>query len=237
MRLAFDTRAIVHFSMRLKKPPHDLAARGSLPMSWRKWAIVVTGAWMRASVANASGPDQLKAFLAGAKTGKTTFRQVVTGKSGRVPQESSGTFAFARPGKFRWSYDKPHPQIIVGDGEKLWIYDPDLNQVVVRKLDRALGATPAALLAGDDALDKNFELTDGGKNGDIEFVEARPRAADSGFAAIRIGLKDNLPRTMELHDSFGQVTELTFGSFQRNAAVDAGSFRFTPPSGADVVGE
>jgi outer membrane lipoprotein carrier protein len=187
--------------------------------------------------ASASGVDQLKAFLGGAKTGQTTFRQVVSSKTGRVPQESSGRFAFARPGKFRWTYEKPHAQIIVGDGAKLWIYDPDLNQVVVRKLDQALGATPAALLAGDDALEKNFELRDGGKNGDVEFVDAKPRAADSGFASVRIGLKDNLPRTMELHDSFGQMTQLSFGSFERNATVDASLFRFVPPPGADVVGE
>jgi outer membrane lipoprotein carrier protein len=154
-----------------------------------------------------------------------------------VPQESSGTFAFSRPGKFRWTYEKPHAQIIVGDGQKLWIYDPDLNQVVVKKLDQALGATPAALLAGDDSLEKNFELNDGGKSGDLEFVDANPRAGDSGFASIRIGLKGNLPRTMELHDSFGQVTQLSFGSFDRNAAVDTALFRFVPPQGADVVGE
>ncbi len=203
---------------------------------WR-FAATMGAAMALACPADASGLDQLKAFLSGAKSGKTTFRQVVGGKLGRVPQESSGTFAFARPGKFRWSYEKPHAQIIVGDGDKLWIYDPDLNQVIVRKLDRALGSTPAALLAGDDALEKNFELRDGGKSGDAEFVDARPRAADSGFASVRIGLKDNLPRTMELHDSFGQVTQLSFGSFERNASVDAALFRFVPPPGADVVGE
>jgi len=187
--------------------------------------------------AAASGVDQLKAFLTGAKTGQTTFRQVVSSKAGRAPQESSGSFAFARPGRFRWTYEKPHAQIIVGDGTKLWIYDPDLNQVVVRKLDQALGATPAALLAGDDSLEKNFELRDGGKSGDAEFVDAKPRSADSGFASVRIGFKDNLPRTMELHDSFGQVTELSFGPFERNARVDPSLFRFAPPPGADVVGE
>lgn len=203
---------------------------------WR-FAATMAAAMALACPADASGLDQLKAFLSGAKTGKTTFRQVVGGKSGRVPQESSGTFAFARPGKFRWTYEKPHAQIIVGDGDKLWIYDPDLNQVIVRKLDRALGSTPAALLAGDDALEKNFELRDGGTSGDAEFVDARPRAADSGFASVRIGLKDNLPRTMELHDSFGQVTQLSFGSFDRNASVDPALFRFVPPPGADVVGE
>ncbi|MGH8713448.1 MAG: outer membrane lipoprotein chaperone LolA [Casimicrobiaceae bacterium] len=187
--------------------------------------------------AAASGRDQLRAFLSGAKSGKTTFRQVVSSKAGRPAEESSGTFAFSRPGKFRWTYEKPHAQIIVGDGEKLWIYDPDLNQVIVRKLDRALGASPAALLAGDDTLDKDFELRDGGAGDGVEYVDARPRAADSGFSAVRIGLKDNLPRTMELHDSFGQVTQLTFGAFERNAAVDAALFRFVPPPGADVVGE
>ena len=190
-----------------------------------------------AGPAAASGVDQLKAFLSGAKTGQTTFRQIVSRKAGRAPQESSGTFAFARPGKFRWSYEKPHAQIIVGDGAKLWIYDPDLNQVVVRKLDQALGATPAALLAGDDGLEKNFELHDGGKSDEVEFVDAKPRNPDSGFASVRIGLKGNLPRTMELHDSFGQVTQLSFGSFERNATVDASLFRFVPPPGADVVGE
>ena len=111
-----------------------------------------------AGPAAASGVDQLKAFLSGAKTGQTTFRQVVSSKAGRVPQESSGTFAFARPGKFRWSYEKPHAQIIVGEGAKLWIYDPDLNQVVVRKLDQAparrvlSGGRPGAVLTRTDVL-------------------------------------------------------------------------------------
>jgi outer membrane lipoprotein carrier protein len=205
-------------------------------VGWQ-FAAAMCAATALACPAAASGPDQLKAFLSGADTGKTTFRQIVSGKSPRVPQESSGTFAFSRPGKFRWTYEKPHTQIIVGDGQKLWIYDPDLNQVVVRKLDQALGATPAALLAGDDSLEQNFELNDGGRSGDLEFVDAKPRAGDSGFTSIRIGLKGNLPRTMELHDAFGQVTQLSFGSFERNAAVDTALFRFVPPPGADVVGE
>jgi outer membrane lipoprotein carrier protein len=187
-------------------------------------------------IANASGIDQLRAFVDGARTGKATFRQTVTAKSGRVPQVSSGTFAFARPGKFRWSYDKPYAQILVGDGDKLWIYDPDLNQVVVKKLDRALGATPAALLAGSNAFETNFVLIDGGTAEGIEFVEAKPKSPDTGFDGIRIGFKDNLPRTMELHDAFGQVTQLTFDAFERNSPIDPGTFRFTLPPGADVIG-
>ena len=189
-----------------------------------------------ASAAAGSGIDQLRAFVDGARTGKATFRQVVAGKSGRVPQASSGTFAFARPGKFRWSYDKPYAQLLVGDGDKLWIYDRDLNQVIIKKLDRALGATPASLLAGSNAFETNFVLIDGGNTDGIEFVEAEPKSPDTGFDHIRIGFKENLPRTMELHDSFGQLTQLTFDTFERNPAIDPALFRFSPPPGADVIG-
>jgi outer membrane lipoprotein carrier protein len=189
------------------------------------------------SAAAGSGIDQLRAFVDGARTGKATFRQVVAGKSGRVPQASSGTFAFARPGKFRWSYDKPYAQLLVGDGDKLWIYDRDLNQVIIKKLDRALGATPASLLAGSNAFETNFVLIDGGNTDGIEFVEAEPKSPDTGFDHIRIGFKENLPRTMELHDSFGQLTQLTFDTFERNPAIDPALFRFSPPPGADVIGK
>ena len=189
-----------------------------------------------ASPAAASGLGQLKAFIDGARTGTATFRQVVASKSARVPQESSGTFAFARPGKFRWSYDKPYSQLLVGDGDKLWIYDRDLNQVIVKKLDRALGATPAALLAGNNTLEGNFDLADAGSAEGLEYVEAKPKTPDTGFDRVRIGLKDNLPKTMELQDSFGRVTQLMFDSFERNPALDPGTFKFVPPPGADVVG-
>jgi len=188
------------------------------------------------SAAAASGIDQLRAFVDGARTGKATFRQVVASKSGRVPQASSGTFAFARPGKFRWSYDKPYAQLLVGDGDKLWIYDRDLNQVIIKKLDRALGATPASLLAGSNVFEINFVLIDGGNADGIEFVEAQPKSPDTGFDHIRIGFKENLPRTMELHDNFGQLTQLTFDTFERNPAIDPALFRFSPPPGADVIG-
>ena len=204
--------------------------------SCRHGAVVAALALAFASAAAASGIDQLRAFVEGARTGKATFRQVVAAKSGRVPQASSGTFAFARPGKFRWSYDKPYAQLLVGDGEKLWIYDRDLNQVIIKKLDRALGATPASLLAGSNAFETNFVLIDGGNTDGIEFVEAEPKSPDTGFDHIRIGFKENLPRTMELHDSFGQLTQLSFDTFERNPAIDPALFRFSPPPGADVIG-
>lgn len=203
----------------------------------RRCAFAVAVMAIGVSTADASGLDQLKAFVQGTKSGRATFKQVVTGKASRDTKEATGTFTFQRPGKFRWGYEKPYEQLIVGDGGKLWIYDRDLNQVIVRKLDVALGTSPAALLAGDNALEKNFDLTDAGKNDDLEIVEAKPKTADSGFEHVRIGFKDNLPRSMELKDTFGNVTALTFGTFERNVALDAAQFRFVPPKGADVVGE
>lgn len=187
--------------------------------------------------ATAGGIDQLHAFLAGAKSGKATFRQTVVARSRTGAKESTGTFAFQRPGRFRWSYEKPFEQLIVGDGAKLWIFDRDLNQVIVKTLDRALGASPAALLAGDNALETNFLLIDAGARDGQEWVEAKPKTQDSGFQRILIGFREGLPRTMELADTFGNVTTVAFTTFERNPALDPAQFRFAPPKGADVVGE
>ena len=190
-----------------------------------------------ATVAQASGLDQLHAFLEGTRTARGTFQQTVTNAQRRTTQTTSGTFAFLRPGKFRWTYDKPFDQLIVADGASVWIYDKDLNQVVTRKLDAALGATPAALLAGDNALERNFDLTAGAQAGELEYVEATPRSAESQFKRIRLGFRDNLPRAMTLTDAFGQTTELTFTTIERNPSLAGDLFRFTPPPGADVVGQ
>ncbi|HZV54414.1 MAG TPA: outer membrane lipoprotein chaperone LolA [Rhodocyclaceae bacterium] len=184
----------------------------------------------------ASGIDQFKAFLETTKHARGSFAQSVAGKAGRKPQQSAGFFAFARPGKFRWSYEKPYQQLLVSDGQKLWSYDPDLNQVTVRKLGKALGSSPAALLAGD-ALEENFVLAEGDAVDGFEFVDATPKAKDGTFERVRIGFKDKLPRVMEVRDNFGQTTTLLLNQFEVNGALPADVFRFTPPKGADVVGE
>ena len=190
-----------------------------------------------APLVDASGLDQLHAFLEGTQSAQGSFRQNVVNKDRRTTQATSGTFAFERPGRFRWTYEKPFDQLIVGDGEKVWVFDRDLNQVIVRKLDAALGATPAALLAGDNALEKNFTLVAGGAAEGIEYVDATPKSSESQFTRIRLGFVDNLPRRMELTDAFGQSTELTFSDVRRNPKVAADAFVFTPPKGADVVGQ
>jgi len=189
-----------------------------------------------AQSAFALGIDQFRTFLKATPQARGTFTQTVIAKSGRRPQQSSGSFAFHRPGKFRWNYDKPYKQLIVSDGRKLWSYDPDLNQVMVRKLGDAVGSSPAALLAGD-ALEDNFTLIDAGTADGLQYIEAVPASKEGTFQSVRIGMKDNLPRLMEVRDNFGQTTIINLGQIEGNVALPADTFRFTPPKGADVVGE
>lgn len=184
----------------------------------------------------ASGLDQLKSYLGNAHAARGEFTQTVMARAGRKPQQSSGSFVFQRPGKFRWTYEKPYAQLLVSDGEKFWSYDQDLNQVTVKKIGQALGATPAALLAGE-SLDKNFVLKDDGLSDGIEFVAATPKTQDATFERIRIGLVNDLPRVMEIHDNFGQITLLRFSRFVSNPDLPAATFRFVPPKGADVAGD
>ncbi|MEN3112998.1 outer membrane lipoprotein chaperone LolA [Uliginosibacterium paludis] len=186
---------------------------------------------------HAGAIDQLNQFLDATKTASASFSQKVISKTGKPGQSASGTMSFLRPGKFRWEYTKPYSQLIVGDGAKLWSYDKELNQVVIKPMSAALGATPAALLAGSNDLKKNFTLKEDGSADGLEWVEALPKSNEAGFERVRIGLKDNLPQAMEVHDNFGQTTLLQFSGFVRNPALATGSFSFTPPKGADVVGE
>ena len=194
-------------------------------------------ALLLAPAAHASGPEQLQAFIAKNQSIRAQFTQTVLAKSGRKPQVSQGSFVFSRPGRFRLSYEKPYVQLLVGDGEKLWVYDPDLNQVSVRKLDRALGASPATLLAGDGQLDRDFVLGDAGAKDGLEWVDARPRAKEGSFERVRIGLKDQLPQVMEVQDNFGQTTTMTFSRVERNPSLSPSLFHFVPPKGADVLKE
>lgn len=189
--------------------------------------------------AQASGVAKLKSFLDNTRSLRAEFVQSVVAKSGRKPQNSAGLMMFQRPGKFRWQVEKPYPQLMVGDGEKFWIYDPELKQVTVKKMGKALGATPIALLTGEGAstLEKNFTLHEGGEKDGLEWVEAVPKSNDSGFEKVRLGFVGDNLRAMELLDTFGQTTTLMLNRAERNPALPAGLFRFTPPAGVDVTGE
>lgn len=185
----------------------------------------------------AGGIERLRAFVSGAKTVEAEFTQTVTDKRGRVTQQASGTMAFARPGKFRWDYRAPYEQIIVGDGSRLWLYDTDLDQVTVKPLSDLIAGTPAALLAGDNSLDRYFRLQNAGEQGGMEWLEATPRNRDTTFERIRMGFRGDTLVQMELFDFFGQRTTLVLSKLVRNPLLAASRFKFTPPKGADLIGD
>jgi chaperone LolA len=195
------------------------------------FVLALTGA------AHAGGVDRLKAFIAGAKTAEADFTQTVADKSGRITQQASGKMAFARPGKFRWDYAAPYEQVIVGDGVKLWLYDADLEQVTVKSLGDVIAGTPAALLAGDNSIEKYFSLKNAGEAGGLEWLEATPKTRDTTFERIRMGFKGDVLVQMELYDFFGQRTTLKLSRFVRNPSIAPSRFTFTPPKGADILGE
>ncbi|HSH97516.1 MAG: outer membrane lipoprotein chaperone LolA [Methylophilaceae bacterium] len=185
----------------------------------------------------ADGIDSLKSFYQNTNAIRAQFHQTVVDGQGRKLQEVDGSMQLQRPGKFRWDYNKPYVQQIVGDGEKVWLYDPDLNQVTVRTISKALGSSPAALLAGGKDMDKAFELKNEGRQDNLDWVQAIPKDKESGFDTIYLGFKADVLDQMELHDSFGHVTLIEFNKLERNPKLNAQVFKFTPPSGADVVGD
>ncbi len=185
---------------------------------------------------NAASVERFQSYLRTTQAARADFQQKVFDKTGKLVQESRGSFSFLRPGRFRWTYVKP-PQTIVGDGDRVWIHDVDLNQVTVRRVSRVLGSTPAALLAGASDIDKAFELVESGEKDGLEWLEAKPREKESGFERVRLGMSVSGVEAMELVDHFGQTTVLRFTNIVRNPQIDPGTFRFTPPKGVDVLGE
>jgi len=162
---------------------------------------------------------------------------MVLDKNMKKLQQATGTMQFARPGKFRWEYDKPYEQVIVSDGARVWLYDKDLNQVTVRKYDRALGSSPAALLAGSNEIEKNYRFTGLGTQDGLDWLEAVPRTQDTAFERIKLGFGKAGLEAMELRDQFGQITVIKFSTIERNAKLPPEAFTFTPPKGADVISE
>jgi outer membrane lipoprotein carrier protein len=211
---------------------------GRLPRSFSHaltWLTAIAGLTL-VPVAHATGSiEKLKAFAAQTQSARASFTQTVRDKDGATIQTASGKLVFARPGKFRWEYEKPYQQVIVGDGQKLWVYDKDLNQVTVKKMEGALGSSPAALLAGSNDIEQYYNLDAKGTKGGLDWLEAYPRDEDSMFSRVRMGFKGNTLETMELYDQMGQITVIRFGKLQRNPKLADSLFTFTAPAGADVI--
>jgi outer membrane lipoprotein carrier protein len=195
---------------------------------------LVACALLLAGAAHADSVDLLRDFGTNVKSGRASFTQTVTSADGAKKKNSSGQFEFVRPNRFRFAYAKPFEQQIVADGQKVWLYDVDLNQVTVRPMSQALGATPAALLAGG-SLDREFELKAAPAADGLEWVQATPKAKDGPIQSLRVGFKGPALAALEIVDAFGQRSMLRFTGLEQNVKLADDQFRFTPPKGADVI--
>lgn len=186
----------------------------------------------------AGAMDSLNLFINEIRVARASFSQILLDKNARTIRNATGTMQFERPGKFRWVYEKPYEQLIIGDGTKVWFYDPDLNQVTVRKLDIAIGSSPAALLAGDNTIESNFDLSEIGVQGELEWLEANPKIKEGSFESIRLGFTPaGVLEVVVLHDNFGQTTVITFSELEKNPKLPAELFKFKPPKNSDVISD
>ena len=196
--------------------------------------LLLSAALLVGAAAHADSVDTLRDFVRDAKSGRANFTQTVTSPDGAKKKTSSGSFEFIRPDRFRFAYSKPFEQLIVGDGHKVWLYDPDLNQVSVRKASQALGATPAALLAGD-SLDRDFTLQAQPDKDGLAWAQASPKAKDGPFQFMRMGFRGKELAAVEIVDSFGQRSVLQFSNVASTVQLPPERFKFTPPAGAEVL--
>jgi outer membrane lipoprotein carrier protein len=187
------------------------------------------------SWAQADAVDALKTFAQKVQSAGAAFSQTVTSPDGAKKKSSSGRFEFQRPNRFRFDYQKPYEQTIVADGQKVWLYDADLNQVTVRPLAQALGNTPAGVLAGA-SLDRDFNLKAEPDQGGLQWVLATPKQAEGGsIKSMRVGFKGDQLAALEIVDAFGQRSRLDFSALEVNPKLAPQRFQFTPPQGADVL--
>lgn len=190
-----------------------------------------------AQIAHADGMSSAKVFYEQTQSVRANFHQVVTDKQGRKVQEVDGEMQLKRPDKFRWDYSKPYEQQIISDGNQVWLYDVDLAQVTVSALNKSIGASPAALLAGGKAIEESFKLTNAVRKDNLDWVSANPKDKESGFENILMGFKDNKLQALSLIDSFGHTTKIVFSQVEVNPVLEEKTFLFKPPKGVDVVGE
>jgi len=189
------------------------------------------------SIVFADGVASLQEFFENTNSMRAKFHQVVNDNKGRKVQEVDGTMQLQRPNKFRWDYNKPYEQQIISDGKQVFLYDTELQQVTIRDLSKALGSSPAAMLAGGEAVEKSFILKNAIRKDGLTWVLALPKDKDSGFERVLLGFKTEKLRKMEMVDSFNHTTLITFDEVERNPTLQDATFLFTTPKGVDVVGE
>jgi len=179
--------------------------------------------------------EQLKSFVAQVQSASGDFAQYTVGPQGQTKPAQRGKFLFMRPGRFKWDVLKPYEQQIVSNGREVFQFDPDLNQVTVRKFDQAIGASPAAILFGSGSLELSFEVTALPNRESLVWLRAKPRQPDAGFVHVDLGFKDGIPHRIILLDAFGQTTHVELSALVRNPGLSTSNFDFVAPKGADVV--
>ena len=205
---------------------------------YRNFAVFVLGSWLSLSVmAQNSGADRLNEFVTNVQTFDAHFEQTVIDAEGNTLEQAAGQFQLERPGKFRWDYQAPYPQQIVADGQKIWFYDVDLEQVTVKAQQEALADTPATLLSGEVVPADKYHIQNLPSDDGLMWVELSPKDAESNFQSVTLAFDDKALRQMIMRDSFDQRTRLSFSQVRENPRFDDHHFDFIIPEGVDVVGE
>ena len=204
----------------------------------RYWLAALALASTLAGTAFAGARDDLDAFSKGLKGLDGSFEQKLYDLDGRLKETSKGRIALSAPRLFRWEYATPYEQLIVADGEKVWVFDPDLDQVTVRPQGPEEQNSPLAALVDPARLERDFNVREGGEADGLSWLLLSPRDAEqASFSSARLGFSGQALVRMEVVDTLGQRTELVFSGWKRNPAFDRATFRFVPPAGVDVVGE
>lgn len=189
------------------------------------------------SHAEQTATERLNAFVNEVTVFQAKFEQTVLDSSGALMEQAEGDFMLSRPGKFRWNYDMPYPQQIVADGQRIWFYDEDLEQITVQSQDETLADTPAGLLSGRTLPEAEYTLTNLNSNDGLAWVELTPKQEEANYQSIRLAFNAEGLQQMVMVDAFDQRTRLRFSQVKINPTLAEDVFVFTPPEGVDVVGE
>lgn len=179
--------------------------------------------------------NKLERFLEGLETFQAEFTQTLLGQDGEIMEKSGGMVYIKRPGRFHWHYSEPYSQYLISNGRSLWVYDEDLEQVTIRDIGASMADSPAAILGGEEDIDRHYVVVDKEGDGDIDWIELTPRDVESQYQSIRLGFRDNRLVAMTMLDSLGQETEILFLDGKRNPELQEGLFEFQPPEGVDVI--
>jgi outer membrane lipoprotein carrier protein len=213
---------------------------GSVPLRAVYCFVLLALSGMAVGASEQVNPDEferLRVYLGAMQDLRAEFSQQVIGPADEIIEQASGSVTLSKPGRFRWNYREPYERIIVADGQRVWFYEADLEQVTIRRISAGLGDTPAALLTGDVSALKNFELLRTWINDGQHWLRLAPVSAEADFATVDIGFTGDELQRIEFVDRLGQRTRLILSDIDRTPRLADNEFQFEIPSGVDVIGE